>query len=73
MPTFVTIYCGQSHRISDGIPLEHSCRVLAPAFLAAERVKDFDRAIEILAQMPLTMHEGLVHSRKTRPNGDDIA
>ena len=57
MPTYLTIYCGRHHRISDGFPVKHSCRVLDPEYLKAEQIKDYDRASALLEQMPLILHD----------------
>jgi hypothetical protein len=62
MPTYHTIYCGRRHRTSDGTPVEHSCRVLDPEYLKAERAKDYERAIELFERMPITLHDGLVRT-----------
>jgi len=58
MSTYVTLYCGESHRTSDGVPVEHSCRVLDPEYLKAERDKDYERAVELLERMPLILLDG---------------
>lgn len=54
-----TIYCGKPHRLIDGAPVGHACRLLHPAYLAAERAEDYGRAASILCQMPLVLHEGV--------------
>ena len=59
MASYLTIYCGRPHRTADGFPIGHTCRVLAPEYLAAERAKDYELALAILERMPLTLREGL--------------
>lgn len=59
----LTIYCGKPHRTSDGVPVEHACRVLLPAFLEAERTEDFGRAADVLEGMPLVLHRGVPHGQ----------
>jgi hypothetical protein len=59
MLTYLTIYCGRRHRTSDGVPVEHPCRLLDPEYLKAEHAKDYERAAEILERMPLILHGGL--------------
>jgi hypothetical protein len=54
-----TIYCGRVHRTSDGVPVAHACRVLAPGFLEAERREEFGRAVEILDRTPRVLHPGV--------------
>jgi hypothetical protein len=54
-----TIYCGATHRMSDGLPVAHACRVLDPAFLMAERERDIPRAVTLLERMPLQLHPGV--------------
>jgi len=54
----VTIYCGRVHRLSDGVPLAHRCRVLDPRFLRAERANEYEVATAVLEAMPLVLHDG---------------
>jgi hypothetical protein len=54
-----TIYCGEPHRMADGLPVGHACRVLDPAFLLAERDEDLSRAVTLLELMPLLLHPGV--------------
>lgn len=55
-----TVYCGNRHRRLDGVPIGHSCRVLAPEFLAAERREEYGLAAAVLERMELVLHDGLV-------------
>ena len=54
-----TIYCGKGHRTLDGVPVAHSCRVLAPEYLEAERREEYGRAASLLERMPLVLHPGV--------------
>jgi hypothetical protein len=54
-----TVYCGKCHRTSDGAPIAHPCRILDPAFLAAEREEEYGRAATILERMRLVLHQGV--------------
>jgi hypothetical protein len=54
-----TVYCGRRHRTSDGVPIAHRCRVLAPAFLRAEAEEAWDEAVDALVAMPLVLHPGV--------------
>jgi hypothetical protein len=54
-----TIYCGKPHRVLDGAPIGHACRLLDPAYLQAEHDEDRWRAASILLEMPLVLHEGV--------------
>jgi hypothetical protein len=62
-----TIYCGATHRMSDGLPVAHACRVLDPAFLMAERERDIPRAVTLLERMPLQLHPGVPREAYPRP------
>jgi hypothetical protein len=60
-------YHGKPHRLLDGAPLSHWCRVLPAASLAAALVGDSDRAIVILAKAaPLPEHSGVWKVRRGR-------
>jgi uncharacterized membrane protein len=54
-----TVYCGRRHRTCDGAPIAHACRILDPAFLAAERAEEFGRAVTILEAMRIVLHGGV--------------
>jgi hypothetical protein len=54
-----TIYCGKPHRVLDGAPIGHACRLLDPAYLKAEHDEDRWRAASILLDMPLVLHNGV--------------
>lgn len=43
-------YCGKPHRLIDGAPLAHSCRVIPPEAIAAAILGDFDQAITLFAR-----------------------
>jgi hypothetical protein len=55
----LTIYCRRRHRIADGVPIAHSCRVLDPAFLEAERNDALGEAADVLDRMPVVLHPGV--------------
>lgn len=40
-------YCGHWHRIEDGVPLNHRCRILPPMYLRAEAALDPEGMIEV--------------------------
>lgn len=42
-------YCGMPHRVTDGLPVAHRCRVLPAQAILAEYRGDFDRALRIFA------------------------
>jgi hypothetical protein len=63
-----TIYCGNLHRRLDGVPIAHSCRVLAPEYLEAERREEYGRAASILERMPLVLHPGTRDVQTRGPN-----
>ena len=54
-----TLYCGKPHRKTDGVPIDHACRVLPPAFLEAERGEDYGRAADVLERVPIVLHRGI--------------
>lgn len=46
---YCSTYCNQDHRVSDGKPVEHECRIIPPLALKAEMCGDYERAVEILS------------------------
>lgn len=52
MAIYCTSYCNKGHRLSDGKPVEHECRIIPPAALRAEMEGRFEEAIEILETTP---------------------
>ncbi len=58
-----TAYCGRRHRLDDGAPLNHACRVLAPEFLCAERDGCYELAASLLERMALELHPGAAQPR----------
>jgi hypothetical protein len=62
-----TLYCGNRHRTADGVPVAHSCRVLTPEYLAAERREEYGRAASLLESMPLILHPGVGHTPDAQP------
>ncbi len=59
-----TIYCGNRHRRADGVPIGHSCRILAPEYLRAERLEEYGWAATLLERMPLVLHPGAADLRQ---------
>lgn len=45
---YCSTYCNFPHRLLDGEPIDHECRVIPPEALEAERDGDFEKAIEIM-------------------------
>ncbi len=43
----------------DGAPVQHSCRVLDPAYLRAERAEEYGTAAALLQRMRLELHQGV--------------
>lgn len=60
-----TVYCGRPHRKADGVPIDHPCRVLFPAFLEAERAEEYGRAADVLDEMPLVLHPGVASAARS--------
>lgn len=56
---YCSTYCNQGHRMTDGMPVDHECRVIPVKALQAERDQDFELAIELLADAPRTMSKGV--------------
>jgi hypothetical protein len=52
---YVTTYCNFAHRLSDGKPVRHECRIIPPKALEAERAGDINKAIEIMRAAPVRM------------------
>lgn len=61
---YCSTYCNFGHRMKDGRPVEHECRVIPPAALRAERAGDYDKAIEIMGKGTPRHHFG----RRTNPS-----
>jgi len=61
MPTYyITSYCNKPHRVVDGKPLKHECRVIPPTALRAEIRGEFGIAMDILAKdKPRYMRRGV--------------
>lgn len=47
---YVSTYCNSPHRLTDGKPIEHECRIIPPAALKAEMEDDFHKAIQIMRE-----------------------
>ena len=63
-------YCGKPHRIVDGLPLAHACRVLPPDAVQAELWGDQPQAVRIFAARAaggqLSQHAGVWKVRRRR-------
>jgi hypothetical protein len=61
-------FCGRLHRIIDGFPVAHKCRVLPAESIIAAINGDFERAISLMAraaaQGPLREHCGVWKVRR---------
>jgi hypothetical protein len=54
-----TLYCNKYHRLHDGVPLNHRCRILDPAFLKAESTNDLDGMLDFWESSPkIVLHPG---------------
>ena len=64
----VVPFCGRLHRIIDGLPVAHKCRILPADSISAAINGDLEKAISLLAraaaQGPLTEHSGLWKVRR---------
>jgi hypothetical protein len=64
----LTPYCRKPHRLADGVPLAHACRVLPREAICAVVAGDYDRAIRLLARAaasgPLPAHRGIWKTRR---------
>lgn len=60
---FLTSYCNQYHRVSDGKPLNHECYILPPAALRAEWDENYEKAQELLSKMKRVLHQGIKDGR----------
>lgn len=47
---YTTTYCNKGHRVKDGKPVKHECRVIPPEALQLEMQGDYKGAIEILSK-----------------------
>lgn len=63
---YVSTYCNFAHRLVDGKPIEHECRVLPVKALRAEINGDIEGAIEILRSIPAVMMRRGVKRREVR-------
>jgi hypothetical protein len=55
---YVTSYCNHAHRMSDGKPIKHECRIIPPRALKLEREGDIRGAIDVLMHAPFRHHTG---------------
>ena len=45
---YITTFCNFAHEVRTGRPIGHTCYLLPPTALAAEKAGDFDKANDIL-------------------------
>ena len=61
-------FCGKPHRVIDGLPIAHSCRIVPPESISAAIRGDFAGAVTLLAQAaargPLPDHPGVWKTRR---------
>ena len=61
-------YCGKPHRISDGAPVAHRCRILPADAIEAALEGQFEKAIHTMARAaaagPLLTHAGIWKLRR---------
>jgi hypothetical protein len=66
--TLFTSFCGRPHRVADGLPLAHACRVLPPEALQAEADSNLATARHLFARRaaagPLIEHAGVWKTRR---------
>lgn len=56
---YCTTYCNKGHRLSDGKPVDHECRIIPPSALEAEMRGHYLAAIEIIQSTPFKTHRGV--------------
>jgi len=52
---YCSSYCNFGHRVRDGKPVEHECRIIPPQALQAEMDGDYETAQMILQRTPVKM------------------
>ena len=66
-----TMYCDKFHRLSDGVPLNHKCRVLSPTFLKAEIDGDLEAMTDWFEHSyPIVIHEGALSPEHLEQQND---
>lgn len=53
MKFYVSTYCNFAHRVSDGKPIQHECRIIPVRALRMEILGNIPRAIEIMQAAPV--------------------
>lgn len=60
MGVYMSTYCNQGHRLSDGKPVNHECVILPPEALQAEREGDYERVWDLMDEAkPFKPHRGV--------------
>jgi hypothetical protein len=61
-------FCRKPHRLIDGVPIAHRCRIVPPESISAAIAGDYGRAVMLLAQTaargPLPNHPGIWRLRR---------
>lgn len=50
---YVTTFCNRAHRVKDGKPIQHECRVIPPKAIEYEMAGDYSQAMEVLRTTPV--------------------
>lgn len=56
---YCTSYCNRGHRLKDGVPVGHECRIIPASALRAEREGKVAEALEILQNSRTIIHKGV--------------
>lgn len=57
--SYVTTYCNFPHRMRDGKPINHECRVIPLKVLRLETEDKISEAIEVMKRSPMRMCMGV--------------
>lgn len=68
--SFTTVYCQKPHRLSDGEPVGHRCRIIPPEGLAAERAGDVETFLDALERRPFVFSDGIPQEGATNADAD---
>ena len=56
---YVTTYCNKPHRLKDGMPIDHECRVIPPEALQLEMKGEYTEAIAVMSGKPTKYSRGV--------------
>lgn len=65
-PIYVSSHCNFAHRLGDGKPIEHECRIIPTRALTAEINGEIEKAIEIMVATPAVIMRRGVRRREMR-------